>query len=217
MPRLVSILATVGVLVAASAAAAETLHTRKPRGKPRGPDVGAALASGDPLRICRTAIALGTSGDHVRAGMLVSACERVAVDAGLADAARKTRIAVSRAATTGNWSKVELVIKTDGATAIVDAYPEIPLTSGAWRLPPGTYIVTARTSGGAAMSELVLRDGNRSLVVLEPPPPPPPARHKTVDFTSGEPMAAPVAGPPKVEHESLIPERYRKGLGKPRR
>jgi hypothetical protein len=31
-------------------------------------------------------------------------------------------------------------------------------------------------------------------------------------FTSGEPMDAPVAGPPKVEHGSLLPARYRRGL-----
>jgi hypothetical protein len=33
-----------------------------------------------------------------------------------------------------------------------------------------------------------------------------------VDFTSGEPMDAPVAGPPKVEHGSLLPARYRRSL-----
>ncbi len=204
-------------MLLASSAGADTLRPRKVRGKAKGPDVAAAVASGDATRLCKTAIELGKAGDHVRAGLLVGACERVSADAVLADEAKKTRIAVSRAATAGDWSKVELVIKTEGATAIIDAYPEIPLTAGTWRLPPGTYLVTARTSGGATGSELVLKEGNRSLVVLEPPPAPPPVRHKTVDFTTGEPMPPPVVGPPRIEHESLIPERYRKGLGKTRK
>lgn len=80
--------------------------------------------------------------------------------------ARKTRIAVGKAATAGDWSKIELLIKTDGATATIDAYPEIPLASGAWRPPPGTYQITA----GPASAEPELRDGIRSFVMLEPPP-----------------------------------------------
>ena len=115
-------------------------------------------------------------------------------------------------ATAGDWSKVELVIKTEGATATFDTYSEIPLVAGTYRLPPGTYHVVARTAAGATASELVVKDGNRALVVLEPPSAPPPTRHKTVDFTSGEPMDAPHAGPPVIKNESLIPERFLKGL-----
>lgn len=182
-------------------------------------EVKAAVASADPGRMCRAAIALGKAGDHARAGLLVPSCSdpSLAADTALAASARTTRIAVSRAATAGDWSKIELVIKGDGAAlATVDAFPEIPLVSGAWRLPPGTYKITA----GPASTELTLSDGIRSLVMLEPPlavsvrdP-----KQKTVDFTSGEPMDAPVAGPPKVEHGSLLPERYRRGLAaKPKR
>ncbi len=175
-------------------------------------EVKAAVASADVARMCRAAIALGKAGDHARAGLLVPSCSdpALAEDAALAVSARATRIAVSKAATAGDWSKIELVIKGDAATATVDAFPEIPLVSGAWRLPPGTYKITA----GPASTELTLSDGIRSLVMLEPPPavsvrdP----KQKTVDFTSGEPMDAPVSGPPKVEHGSLLPERYRKGL-----
>ena len=51
-------------------------------------------------------------------------------------------------------------------------------------------------------------------VMFEPPPATSALapKQKTVDFTSGEPMDAPVAGPPKVEHGSLLPARYRRGL-----
>jgi hypothetical protein len=174
-------------------------------------EVSAAIASGEPLRICRAAIELGKRGDHARAGLLVGACTdpSLAEDAALADLARQTRIAVSKAATAGDWSKIELVIKTAGISATVDAFPEIPLASGTWRLPPGTYTITA----GEASQELVLRDGIRSLVMLQPPPAASALqRQKTVDFTSGTPMDAPVAGPPKVEHGSLLPARYRRGL-----
>lgn len=216
MPRIVSLVAASCALVAASAVlsvAAAQPRAKQPPKKPRGPDVAAAVASGDATRICKTAIELGTRGDHVRAGLLVGACEGLE---SLAADAKRTRIAVSKAATAGDWSKVELVIKTAGATATIDRYPEIPLAAGTYRLPPGSYNVVARTAGGATMSELTLKDGNRSLVVLAPPAAPPPTRHKTVDFTSGEPMPPPHAGPPVIKHDSLIPARYRKGLGKPR-
>jgi hypothetical protein len=46
---------------------------------------------------------------------------------------------------------------------------------------------------------------------------PAPVRHKTVDFTDGEPLPPPHAGPPVIKNESLIPDRYRKGLGKPKK
>lgn len=221
VPRILSLAACSALMLVASAAVAQP-RAKKPPKKPKGPDVAAAVSSGDPLRICKTAIDLGKLGDHVRAGLLVGACERASTDdaianAALADDARRTRIAISKAATAGDWSKVELVIKTEGATATFDTYSEIPLAAGTYRLPPGTYHVVARTAAGATASELVLKDGIRSLVILEPPAAPPPTRHKTVDFTTGEPLPPPHAGPPKIENESLIPERYRKGLGKPKK
>lgn len=221
MPRLTPLL-----LIAALAvpAVAQPRAKGKARGKKAAAaekvkaEVTAAFASGDAGRICRAAIELGKLGDHARAGLVVGACSdaSLAADTELAAQARQTRIAVSKAATAGDWSKIELVIKTEGATATIDAYPEIPLATGTWRVPPGNYVVTA----GPASQALALHDGIRSFVVLEPPPPPSAvlSRQKTVDFTSGEPMDAPVAGPPKIEHGSLLPERYRKGLAaKPRR
>lgn len=223
MPRILSLALVSSALLLASVASVASAQPRakKPPKKPKGPDVAAAVASGDASRICKTAIELGKLGDHVRAGLLVGACESVTGDeptlAAIAEDAKKTRIAVSKAATAGDWSKVELVIKTEGATATIDLYPEIRLVAGSYRLPPGSYNVVARTAAGATMSELTLKDGNRQLVVLEPPAAPPPVRHKTVDFTSGEPMPPPHAGPPVIKNESLIPDRFRKGLGKPKK
>jgi hypothetical protein len=214
VPRIVSLVAVSCVLTVVSVAAAQPRAKKPPRKK--GPDVAAAVASGDAMRICKTAIDLGKAGDHVRAGLLVGVCEGVTGDnAALADDAKKTRIAVSRAATAGDWSKVELVIRTEGATATFDLYPEIPLVAGTYRLPPGAYNVVARTPAGATMQEITLRDGNRQIVVLEPPAAPPPVRHKTVDFTDGEPLPPPHAGPPVIKHDSLMPDRFKKGLGKP--
>lgn len=209
MPRILSLVAATCVLAAASVAVAQPRAKKPPK---KGPDVAAAVASGDANRICKTAIDLGKAGDHVRAGLLVGACQNIEV---LAEDAKKTRIAVSKAATAGDWSKVELVIKTEGATATFDLYPEIRLVEGTYRLPPGSYNVVARTPAGATMQEVTLRDGNRQLVVLEPPAAPPPVRHKTVDFTNGEPLPPPHAGPPVIKNESLMPDRFRKGLGKP--
>src|SRR5690349_19653783 len=120
-------------MLVASVATAQPRAKKPPRAK-KGPDVAAAVASGDPLRICKTAIELGKTGDLVRAGLLVSACEGIE---SVAEDAKKTRIAVSRAATAGDWSKIELVIKTEGATATIDTYSEIPLVAGTYRLPPG--------------------------------------------------------------------------------
>jgi hypothetical protein len=216
VPTKLALAACSALMLVASVAAAQP-RAKKPPPKKKGPDVAAAVASGDPLRICKTAIELGKSGDLVRAGLLVSACEHASTDdaianAALADDAKKTRIAISKAAVAGDWSKVELVIKTEGATATIDTYSEIALVAGTYRLPPGTYHIVARTAAGATASELVLKDGNRSLVMLEPPAAAAPTRHKTLDFTSGEPMDAPHAGPPVIKNESLIPERFLKGL-----
>jgi hypothetical protein len=97
----------------------------------------------------------------------------------------------------------------------VDAFPDVPLAAGSWRLPSGSYHFSARTAGGETTYDLELGVNSRALVMIAPPLPPQPPRDGVLDFTQdddGTPMDAPIAGPPTVKHGSLLPDRFLKGL-----
>lgn len=216
MRRLV--LAFAVLALAAPTAAAERHAPKKAkRAKPRPAkivDVAGAVASGEPDRICGAALDLATARELVRASLLLDAC------AGLperAAAVRTARAAVDKAAARDEWSPVEIVLVGKGAataTVAIDAFPGIPFAEGAWKLPAGTYHLTATTAGGETTYDLVLAANSRALVMIEPPLPPGPAANGVIDFGAddGAPLDAPIAGPPVVKHESLLPERYRKGM-----
>ncbi len=200
------------LLATASPATAGDPRARKPRARAKGPDVAAALATRDPSRICQVAIDLVAAGDPVRAGLLLPRCpDAVTVGEPLAAATRRARIAVRKLADAQAWSPVELVVRGTGATVTIERYPDVPIEAGALMLPPGTYRFLASTSAGTRDYQLTVAGGKRALVMLEPPAPPPPV-YGVVDFGEGEPMAPVVGPPPKVQHGSLLPGRYRRGL-----
>jgi|GEM_PF-3536500 len=211
--RTLLILAALSIATPALAAPRPAAKRAK-LGKPAKPvDVTAALASGAPDRLCGAAIDLAAAGDAVRAGLLIGACADLPARG---VAARTARIAIDRAAARGAWSPVEIVLVGKGAataTVTIDAFAGVPLAEGSWRLPAGTYRLTATTAGGDATYDLTLAANSRALVMIEPPLPPQPPRDGVLDFgTESEPMAPPIAGPPKVKHGSLLPDRYLKGL-----
>lgn len=214
------------LLVAIAVLAVSAPAVAAPKARPRGAkvakkakkppvaiDVAGAVASGDADRQCAAAIALAGAGQAAKASLLVDACAELPARA---DAARTARLAIAKAAAAEQWSPVEIVLVGKGAigaTVTIDAFADVPVLPGSWKLPAGTYRVTARTDGGEASYDLALAANSRALVMLEPPLPPAPARHGVADFTEDdEPLDAPIAGPPVVKHESILPDRFRKGL-----
>lgn len=215
------------VLMVAAPAAAEQRPSAKrgpaKRGKvkPQPVDVAGAIASGDPDRTCGAAIALAAANEPARAALLIGACADLPARA---DAAKLARASIDKAAARDQWSPVEIVLvdasgsevssaRAAAATVAIDKFADIPLTAGSWRLPAGTYRLSARTAGGETTYDLVLGANSRALVMIEPPlPPDRTPRTTVVDFgqDDGTPLDAPIAGPPTVKHESLLPERYRK-------
>ena len=208
------LLLTLGLLLATAATAQAGDGHVKSRARGKGPDVAAALASGDAARICRAAIELVGAREAARAALLLPRCpDASTAGAELAAAARKARIAVRKTADAEGWSPVEIVVRAADATVTIEPFADIPVLPGAVLLPPGTYRIVARTGAGATAQDLTVAEGRRALVMLEPPVAPPATAPGVVDFGKDEPLPPPVAGPPpKVKHESLIPERYRKGL-----
>ncbi len=216
-----SSLVVLAVLMIAAPAAAEHRGAgkrgagKRGKAKPKPVDVTAAIASGDPDRRCGAAIALTAANDPARAGLLIGACADLPARA---DAAKLARAAIEKVARRDEWSPVEIVLVGKGAataTVAIDRFADVPLTAGSWRLPAGTYRVSARTAGGETTYDLVLAANSRALVMIEPPlPPDRTPRDTVVDFgqDDGTPLDAPIAGPPIVKHESILPEKYRKGL-----
>lgn len=212
-------LAALALVVAAGPALADRGHaaSKAPRGKrAKVIDVAGAVASGDAARQCDAAIALVGAGQHARASFLIGTCATVTARA---DAARAARIAISKRAERDGWSPVELDVPGAGAdvTIAIDAFADVTLAPGRWKLPPGTYQIVARGPGGEATHTLALDANSRALVQLVLPTAPVagPAVAGVVDFGKDEstPLDRPIAGPPPAaKHESLLPERYRKGL-----
>jgi hypothetical protein len=182
--------------------------------KPRSPaiDVAGAIASGDPARRCDAAIALVAAKQHARASFLIGACMDLA---DRADAARAARVAIAKRATREEWSPVEIDVRGGVAAITIDAFPDVVLAPGRHLLPAGTYEVVARGPTGTASQVVVLAANSRALVMLTMPTPAAPPTAGVVDFgkDDGTPMDRPISGPPPpAKHESLLPERYRKGL-----
>lgn len=191
---------------------------RRKRAQPAGPDLAAAVATGDAVAMCKAAIAAVAVADHARASLVLPACDvAIVADPTVAAGARTARIAVARAAERQSWSPVELAVRPAGAEArlAIDAFPGLPVTEGRHLLPSGTYRVTARNAHGEVGYGLTIADGSRALILIDLPTAPTSGGTNVLDFTEGEP-AAPMAGPPPViKRGSLLPERYRRGLARP--
>lgn len=200
------------VLALAWAGQAEAGPRRK---RPPRPDLAAAVASGDPVTVCKAAIAAVAAGDHARASLVLPRCDDPAAVA-LVDEARRARAAVDKVAAREDWSPVELMVRPAGAeaTLAIDAFPGLPLAEGRYLLPAGSYRITGSNPHGAAAYELTLSAGSRALVLLDLPTSSPAAAARVLDLgEDGEPVAAPMAGPPPViKRGSLLPERFRRGL-----
>lgn len=212
-----TLLALAVLAVAAPAIAAPPPRAPKKAKKVKKPaiDVAAAVASGVPDRVCGAAIELAAGGELARAGLLIVACADLPERAAAAKAAR---LAIEKVAKRDEWSPVEIILtgKAAGlAVVTIEGFADVRLGADRVRLPAGTYRFTARTDGGEVPYDLVLAANTRAMVMIEPALPPQPARAGVLDFTqddSGTPMDAPIAGPPKVKHGSLLPDRYKKGL-----
>lgn len=222
-----ALLLAIAALAVAAPAAAQgapgTVSPKAARGKsakkpPKKPasvaiDVAGAVASGDADRQCAAALALVSAGDAARGSLLLDMCTDLPARA---DAAKAARTAVAKQAAREQWSPVEVVLVGKGAIGAVvtiDAFADVPLVAGNWKLPAGTYRVAARTDGGETTYDLVLAANSRALVMLEPPLPPQPPRDGVLDFgTDDAPLDAPIAGPPVVKHESILPDRFKKLL-----
>jgi hypothetical protein len=210
-------LAALALITTAGSAAAGP-RRKRPAAPATAPDLAAAVATGDVVAQCRAAIATARAGEHARASFVLPACDAaVAQVPELADAARAARLAVARVADKQDRSPVELVLRPVGAegTLAIDAFPGLPVSEGRVRLPAGHYRITGRGAHGAVAYDLDLADGSRALVLVELPTRPARATAGVVDFTDGEPTPTVAGPPPKIRRESLLPERFRRGLGKP--
>ncbi|MBK9036322.1 MAG: hypothetical protein IPL61_34595 [Myxococcales bacterium] len=214
--RTLAALALVALVASPAAAGRSKGRGAHAKGKARvaAIDVAGAVASGDAARQCDAAIALVKAGQHARASLLVGTCADLASHA---VAARAARIAIAKVATRELWSPVELDVgDAVGVTIAIDAFADVPVAPGRWKLPAGTYHFVARGPGGAVAADLTLEANSRALLQLAPPPvavATPVAG--VIDFgkDDGAPLDRPIAGPPPpAKHESLLPERYRKGL-----
>jgi len=205
------------ILAAAAAVAAPA------RPAAAGPDpaiarLRRALAERDtPARRCELGILYAGAGDLPRAHIYLRACDE-AHDEALAKRAAPSRTRVKKALAASDLSPIEVVTRPEGLRVEIDALPGDSFVAPAqiW-LPAGTYRLRATAVGGykVATAQLKVADGRRALVTLESPRPAPRARAGKVDFSDEAATDVHAGPPPKVEHPSLLPAKYRKGLRRP--
>jgi hypothetical protein len=151
--------------------------------------------------------------DLPRAHLYLLACP-AARDPALAARGASARAGLDRTLRQSDLSPVE--VATDGTPVrlTVDTLRGDAVTAPArlW-LPAGRHRLTGVAADGrTASAELAVTDGNRAMVTLILPPPPRPAAAGTVDFGDDEPAEVHRGAPAKVEHDSLLPAKYRKGM-----
>jgi hypothetical protein len=151
--------------------------------------------------------------DLPRAHLYLLACP-AARDPALAARGASARAGLDRTLRQSDLSPVE--VATDGTPVrlTVDSLRGDAVAAPArlW-LPAGRHRLTGVAADGrTASAELAVTDGNRAMVTLVLPPPPRPAAAGTVDFGADEPAEVHRGAPARVEHDSLLPAKYRKGV-----
>jgi hypothetical protein len=173
---------------------------------------------------CALGVLAAHAGDLPRAQLLLAACLAPDVGGELRERGGQSRAKLARALRKSELSPVDLDTNPSGWLATVEGFPEamvmMPYTP--W-LPPGKHVLrfapsaAALRAGGAAVitRELELARHSRGSLFVEAPVAPRQAVGTgTVTFEDEAALEAPHAGPPPPEkHRSMLPERYRKGLG----
>ena len=181
---------------------------------------GALGRTDTPERRCVLGVWYADTADLPRAHLYLSACSR-AGDPGLRQRGEVLLRKVAKQLAATELSPIEVVTQPVGARVEIDALP------GDWFMAPqqvwvgaGRHRIKATGSAGAAAtSEVTVADGNRALVQLDlQAAAPPTAGAGRIDFSAdGAPAPVHAGPPPPVKHDSLLPAKYRKGLGRGQR
>lgn len=173
---------------------------------------------------CVLGILMAHAGDLPRAQLLLGACLAPDVGGELRERGGQTRAVVARALRKSALSPVDLDTNPTGWLVTVEGFPEamVAMPYTPW-LPAGKHVLrfapsaAALRAGGAAVitRELQVTAHSRgSLFVEAPAPSRKPVGTVKVSFEQEAAIEAPHAGPPPPhKHESMLPDRYRKGLG----
>lgn len=168
------------------------------------------VAAADEIGTCERGILYQRDGDLPRAFLLLEGCTS-------ADA-KAAHEQVAEALSTGEFAPVSVIVNPEGATVTIDSLGDEPFTAprDVW-LAPGTHIVRATMDGYEEFAtEVIIRGSDRYPLVLrlEKDAGKAGGDATTVDFGE-EPGAAVgehvVSVDPDVEHETLLPKRYRGG------
>ncbi|MEZ4367530.1 MAG: hypothetical protein R2939_14825 [Kofleriaceae bacterium] len=165
----------------------------------------AAFARREPGARCQVGRAYA-GVDDPRAALYLASCPVSDVDARTTLAEVLTRLERSDAV------RVELVVDGAPVWVTIDGSPadEVQAPATVW-LPPGPRRFVATVGGQAMATSLELVPSSSAIVRFETPPAPTPAVAE-VDFAETDaPVDDGIAGPPpKVEHPSLLPDRYQR-------
>jgi hypothetical protein len=166
---------------------------------------------------CANGLVDARAGQIARAWARLHECERAAL--ALRERAGRTRKAVRKKLEVGKYAPISLAMEPSGAAIQISLWPETMVTGvkTLW-LPYGTHKLRATLDGyEQAEAKVKVEDRARQTVVLQltkksrsqvDP------EGEIVDFSDESAAEAPTAGAlKKVEHKSLLPDRYAKRRG----
>jgi hypothetical protein len=152
--------------------------------------------------------------DDARAAIYLASCQ--APEVGDVDRERGASLAAAteRRLLASGHVRIAINASRPGVWVTLDGSPvdEVQAPAEIWQLP-GVHRYTAMVAGRVLASVLDVQPGSPASVLFELPAEAPPET-ATVDFSEGdEPAEGGVAGPPPDRpHESLLPEKMRRGV-----
>lgn len=163
----------------------------------------------------RCGLGLAYAGvDDARAAIYLPACADAAVPAADRERAPSVATSVERRLLASGHVRIAINASRPGLWVTLDGTPvdEVQAPAEIWQLP-GAHRYTAMVDGAQLASVLDVQPGSPASVLFELPPELAPEA-RTLDFGDGdEPAEGGVAAPPPDRpHESLLPEKMRRGV-----
>nr|HEX4315026.1 hypothetical protein [Kofleriaceae bacterium] len=164
----------------------------------------------DPAARCTLGAVYAARGDLSRADLYLAGCDAAPLDADLADAVARATRDTAKKLRDSDLAGIDIDVQPEragGYAAEVDALPGERFTAPrmVW-VPAGHHVVRVFDATGRGFESSVdtaPHSRGPLLVVLDTPATPPP-RNGSQDFTTDQPVDAPIAGAPKdVKHAPL--------------
>lgn len=171
---------------------------------------------------CAQGVAFAAKPDLPRASLYLDGCDRLELDATLADQVRKTRADVAAKLEKSKLSALAIVTTPEGLIGETDALPGERFTTpatiwtkaGDYRVNVAADAATLDAGQGMTTQASIDSFSRRTVIINVPQKKQTPPKDGKVDFSDEAPETGTHQGPPKEQKfGSILPKKYRKPSG----